>query len=67
MNMTDLSKNALLERVAVYIAAVGMFFMFWQSMRDLHCDISDVKERLAKLETKIEWHPDFIRKTVAKL
>ena len=41
-----------LNTLGTWVAIVGTLFMFWQFMRDVHKDITDVKERTSVLETQ---------------
>jgi len=42
------------EKIAAYIAIVGLLFMFWSFWRDLHLQQADTRERIAKLEVEIQ-------------
>jgi hypothetical protein len=42
------------EKLGLYIAMITLIFMFWQAWRDVHTDISGIKERISVLETQIE-------------
>jgi 4-hydroxybenzoate polyprenyltransferase len=49
------------EKLSTWIALMGVFFMFWQSMRDIHKDMIDIRkdlsivsERITRLEVKME-------------
>ena len=43
-----------LEKMGAYVTALAVLFMLWQAWRDLHVDGSLSKERIAKLEVKVE-------------
>lgn len=43
------------EKVGLYIACVGFLFLFWQTQMIMSDKISDLKERIAKLEVKVEY------------
>lgn len=52
------NKEVNWEKIGLYFAILGFVFMFWQAWRDLHKDSSEIKERVAKLEVKIEFVED---------
>ena len=39
-----------LENIGVYVGCLVFIFMAWQGWRDLHRDISEVKERTSYIE-----------------
>jgi len=43
-----------IEKLVMYLTCFGFIFMAWQGWRDLHNDISDIKERISALEVKVE-------------
>jgi hypothetical protein len=45
-------KTFNINQVGAWLAFVGTLFVFWQFMRDVHKDITDVKERISVLETQ---------------
>ncbi len=42
------------EKIGVYVACIGLLFLFWQSQMSISDKIADIRERIAKLEIKIE-------------
>ena len=52
-----MEKNASIvnfEKIGAYAAIIGLLFMFWSFWRDLHLIQSELRERIAKVEVKIE-------------
>ena len=41
------------EKILVYVGIISFLITFWQGWRDIHKDISDIKERTATIEQKI--------------
>lgn len=48
------NNNTNWEKIGVYIACLGALYMFWNSLDNIKDDISDNRERTAKLEVKME-------------
>ena len=42
------------EKVGIYLACIGFVYMFWQGQNSDKVILFDIKERLAKLEVKVE-------------
>lgn len=49
------------DKIGTWAAVIGAFFMFWQSMRDIHKDMMDIRkeinilsERITRIEVKVE-------------
>jgi len=42
------------EKILVYIGIISFLLTFWNGWRDIHKDMSEIKERTAKLEVKVE-------------
>lgn len=43
------------EKIGAYAICVGTLFMFWSSQNEVRKEISDVKERTAKLEVEMKY------------
>ena len=48
-------KTFNLSQIGAWIAFCATLFMFWQFMRDVHKDTSDIKERTAQLEVTTKY------------
>lgn len=44
-----------LEKIGFYVAVFAAFFMFWQAWRDIHNDMSDLKERMKEIEVHMKY------------
>jgi UDP-N-acetylglucosamine pyrophosphorylase len=55
MENNNLKKQINWEKIGIYFAAVGFIILLVQSQMDIIEKISEVKERIAKLEVKIEY------------
>lgn len=42
------------EKFGVYLACVVFFFMSWQSQMNIMDKLSDIKERIGKVEIRVE-------------
>lgn len=42
------------DKIGTWVAIIGAFFMYWQSMRDIHKDILNICERLTRIEVKVD-------------
>jgi hypothetical protein len=54
-------QNINWDKIGTWAAIIGAFFMFWQSMRDIHHDMMDIRkeinqlsERITRIEVKVE-------------
>jgi len=43
-----------LNNIMLYLGIVSFLITFWQGYRDIHKDMSDIKERTRAIEIKIE-------------
>lgn len=41
------------EKILVYVGIISFLITFWQGWRDIHKDVSDIKERTAIIEQKL--------------
>jgi len=41
------------EKILMYLGIISFLITFWQGWRDIHKDLSEVKERLAVIEQKL--------------
>ncbi len=48
-------QNVNWEKIGAYFICIGTIYMFWTSQNEVKDQISDMKERIAKLEVKIEY------------
>jgi len=42
-----------LNTIMLYLGIISFLITFWQGWRDIHKDLSDLKERTAKIEEKL--------------
>jgi uncharacterized protein YoxC len=42
------------EKISVYLAALALVITLWASLNETQRDISDIKERIARLEVKVD-------------
>ena len=54
MENTKKDRFLNLDRLATYVGIFAFIFLFWSYWRDIHIQISDVKERIAVVETEIK-------------
>lgn len=52
--MAKKPNNINWEKISVYIACLGFIFLLWNSQSSILENLSFVKERIARLETKVE-------------
>lgn len=52
--MQDKFKTVNWEKLSVYFSSLAVVLMIWSSLNQLQHDDSDIKERVAKLEVKVE-------------
>lgn len=52
--VTVKGKTFNINQIGAWLAFAGTLFMFWQFMRDVHKDNVEIRERIVKLEQKIE-------------
>lgn len=52
--MEEKNKNINFEKIGAYAGIIGLLFMFWSFWKDLHVNQADMRERIAKLEVKVE-------------
>ena len=51
--------SSKLESIGIYVGCLVLLIMAWQGWRDLHKDMSDIKERLKALEIVTEYEIRF--------
>lgn len=49
-----MQKNINWEKISVYLACLGFIFLLWSSQSNMVFSLLDMKERIAKLEVKVE-------------
>lgn len=49
-----MQKNINWEKISVYLAALGFIFLLWNTQTSLLNSVADLRERIAKVEVKIE-------------
>jgi uncharacterized membrane protein len=43
------------EKISVYFASLTVILTLWSSLHQTQRDIADMRERIARVETKLEW------------
>jgi hypothetical protein len=54
MEKDEIMQHVNWEKIGVYIACLGFLFIFWQGQLNMSEKISEIKERIAKLEVKVD-------------
>ena len=49
-----MKKNINWEKLSVYLATLGFVFLLWSSQSKMIFALGDMKERIARLEVKVE-------------
>lgn len=47
-------KEINFEKIGIYLTAASLLISFWNSQMKIVRDVADVRERIAKLEVKVE-------------
>jgi uncharacterized membrane protein len=47
-------KNIKWEKVGIYVACLSFLLTFWMGQNQIQRDITNIRERLAKIEVKVE-------------